>query len=268
MEKDKNKIITKIILITNTSLAILMGVLFLIQICRIYFGAKPNEVMFTRELSLKYIKQILFIVILWIIGIIVGFIYSLYHTISLKNNVYPSNFTKLKNLERIMQDEDINEIELKDEYAYLKNETKKRKIVWWINIGVLCVCCICSLIYICNINNFRYTDGVNPTKQVTSMVLYLLPWIILSFSSLLLCKIYEERSSKNSLEIIKKVIKIKGKKEYIYKENKQKKMAMNITSIVIGVVAVIFIIVGALNGGAESVMQKAINICTECIGLG
>ena len=33
-------------------------------------------------------------------------------------------------------------------------------------------------------------------------------------------------------------------------------------------VAVIFIIVGIFNGGAEDVLKKAIAICTECIGLG
>ncbi len=38
--------------------------------------------------------------------------------------------------------------------------------------------------------------------------------------------------------------------------------------IAVGVVAVAFIIAGVINGGAGSVLTKAINICTECIGLG
>lgn len=38
--------------------------------------------------------------------------------------------------------------------------------------------------------------------------------------------------------------------------------------IVIGCIAVVFIVVGVLNGGANDVLVKAINICTECIGLG
>ena len=36
----------------------------------------------------------------------------------------------------------------------------------------------------------------------------------------------------------------------------------------VGVIAVTFIIVGIFNGGANDVLIKAINICTECIGLG
>ena len=41
-------------------------------------------------------------------------------------------------------------------------------------------------------------------------------------------------------------------------------------SVQIGIIliAVIFIIVGVFNGGAEDVLKKAIAICTECIGLG
>ncbi|MBR3964693.1 MAG: thioredoxin [Clostridia bacterium] len=34
------------------------------------------------------------------------------------------------------------------------------------------------------------------------------------------------------------------------------------------VIAAVFIVVGALNGGLADVLAKAIAICTECIGLG
>ena len=38
--------------------------------------------------------------------------------------------------------------------------------------------------------------------------------------------------------------------------------------IIIGVIALIFIVIGIANGGMADVLSKAINICTECIGLG
>jgi hypothetical protein len=38
--------------------------------------------------------------------------------------------------------------------------------------------------------------------------------------------------------------------------------------IALGCLAVAFIIAGATNGGMHGVLVKAINICTECIGLG
>lgn len=38
--------------------------------------------------------------------------------------------------------------------------------------------------------------------------------------------------------------------------------------LAIAALALIFIILGVMNGGARDVLVKAINICTECIGLG
>lgn len=38
--------------------------------------------------------------------------------------------------------------------------------------------------------------------------------------------------------------------------------------LTLAVIAVVFIVVGIFNGGMADVLQKAINICTECIGLG
>lgn len=33
-------------------------------------------------------------------------------------------------------------------------------------------------------------------------------------------------------------------------------------------VAIVFIVLGVMNGGLQDVLVKAVNICTECIGLG
>lgn len=40
------------------------------------------------------------------------------------------------------------------------------------------------------------------------------------------------------------------------------------TRLVVFCVAVAFVVVGIINGDAGNVLMKAINICTECIGLG
>lgn len=38
--------------------------------------------------------------------------------------------------------------------------------------------------------------------------------------------------------------------------------------VILYVAAVVFILLGVMNGGARDVLYKAVNICTECIGLG
>ncbi len=43
---------------------------------------------------------------------------------------------------------------------------------------------------------------------------------------------------------------------------------VNITRMALGVIGVTFVIWGICNGGMNETLQKAINICTQCIGLG
>ena len=49
---------------------------------------------------------------------------------------------------------------------------------------------------------------------------------------------------------------------------KTQKICLWVARAVVGITAVTFILVGIFNGGANDVLIKAINICTECIGLG
>ena len=46
------------------------------------------------------------------------------------------------------------------------------------------------------------------------------------------------------------------------------KRAINATRVVVFLIAILFIVLGVRNGGMRDVLQKAIRICTECIGLG
>ena len=155
--------------------------------------------------------------------------------------------------------------ELKEEYSLLEKQKKNRKIAWIINIAILVVCSIMGLLYLLNVNHFK-ADG-DLMEQAIKMSIHLLPWVIISFISLIVCTIYEEYSSKLSIEIIKEIMKINGRKPLIA-TLKNNSLKVNIARISILVIAVVFIITGIFNGGASDVLQKAINICTECIGLG
>ena len=45
-------------------------------------------------------------------------------------------------------------------------------------------------------------------------------------------------------------------------------MKKNAVRVILLGAAVCFLVLGAINGGMRDVLIKAINICTECIGLG
>lgn len=55
----------------------------------------------------------------------------------------------------------------------------------------------------------------------------------------------------------------------VYTSNKTNPVkGKNILRMLLLCAAIVFIMLGAMNGGAYDVLVKAINICTECIGLG
>ena len=253
--KNKN-LINKILLLVMSFQTVLLGVAFIIQVLRIYFG---NEKTFTREICGQYILEILPILVLWILLIIGSFIYFNITDFKYKNISKISNITKNTNLLRICPEIDDENIKLE-----LNKIKKKNIIACSILLGVIVLSIIMGSCYLLNIKHFDPKG--NLFDQAVQMSAHLMPWIILSFAAFIGYVFYIEFNAKMSSKILLEVIKTNGKvtKEELEKNNKYKV----IIQVSILCIAVVMIIIGITNGGAEDVLQKAINICTECIGLG
>ncbi len=256
---DKNKKLNKLFLLLVSIQTILMGIVFIMQVLRIYFG---NQAVFTSQICGKYLLQILPVILIWILLIILSFIYHKLTNTKEQNLGKITNMGKLKRYE-YMCPEDNKENEL---YKDLAKEINKRKIAWLINIIIIILCSLMGLLYLINVDHFNSEGDLS--FQAVQMTIHLIPWVIISFISLIICLYYEESSALKSIEIIKVIIKTEGKQvnKYQKKNNKNKKILIIRLSIM--VIAVGFIIHGIINGGVDDVLQKAINICTECIGLG
>lgn len=252
---------TKIIMLVTSVITGMMGLAFLIQTLRIY-GSKNNP-MYTREVVGEYLLQILAIIILWIIAIIIGVVFtnlSHYHE---KNLVKTSHQVKLKNLLMLLP----KEIEQNEDYEAFQKQNKRKMIVRIVVLVILLFCLLMSCLYLFNPKHFVY-DG-HPTDQIKKMALHLLPWFIISFGALIGLAFYEEWHAKQMIQIVKSLLVQNGKQKMSVPVSSKKEFwIINITRAVLLTCAVTLIIVGALTGGADGVLQKAINICTECIGLG
>ncbi len=265
--KVSKNITNKVFLILTSVQTGLMGILFIIQVLRIYIG---NEGTFTREICKDYINQILPAIIIWVLLITISFVNSYIKDTnkgSKKEKISKiSNITKLHNLENICPSYNSNldsEYKFLKEYKYLEKEKKNRKIGFIITTVIIVICSLLSLGYLVNPNHFDSTGDV--TKQIGSMSIYLLPWVIISFGALTCYSVYEEISAKKSIEVIKTIIKTNGK---VKNEKKIKKSNKLVFQIAILVIALGLIVIGLINDGDSSVLQKAITICNECIGLG
>lgn len=261
---NKNRIIDRIFLIIMSIQTVLMGIAFSVQAIRIY-KANPGNDPYTREIVWEHIKQISIILILWVLLIIACFIYFKIRNSYKENDKSKiTNMAKLKTLLKIAPE--FNNPELENDYKIIKLEEKKRIIAWCVNIVILIVCSIMGLCYILNKKHF-IAEG-NNNEQILDMVTYLAPWVIISFITSLICVLMEEFGAIKSIDALKRIIKVDGKVSFKYDTNKNYNLSINITRGILIVASIVMIIVGINNGGTEDVLQKAINICTECIGLG
>ncbi len=257
----KNRLLDKIFLTIVSIQTILLGLLFIIQILRIYFG---NNGTFTREICSIYLKEILVVIILWIVIIAGSYIYFKLNKHKTNENAKSLNISKLKTFEQICPIYQ-NEI-LKEEYNSLIKESNKRKLATIINIVIVIICSIMGFGYMVNVKHFDPTG--NLMEQAIQMSVHLMPWVIISLISLIIRSFYVEISARKSINIIKEIIKSEGKAINKYQVNKKEELILLISRLSILTIAIVFIIVGITNGGPDSVLEKAINICTECIGLG
>ena len=259
MKKNNDKLVDKLFLIILSVQTFLMGIAFITQILRIYFG----EGKYTREICIEYIMEILPVLIIWIVMIIASFIYFFVVNRKEKNKVKLTSLGKLQALLRIAPG--YTEGTLLGDNPEIKKEENKRLYSKLINLGVLVICSIMGLLYLVNPNHF---DEGHPTDGIIRMSYCLLPWVIISLAASIASVFYNEASAKRELELVKQLIKSNGRVKPSYIPNKKMELIKAITTYSLLAVAVALIVVGIFDGSAKSVLLKAVVICTECIGLG
>ena len=134
-------------------------------------------------------------------------------------------------------------------------DDKKRTVIRIANGAIILLCTIVFLVYALNIGNFKH-DPMHPevmTDSVIRAMWVMIPCLALSFASALASGILlgtkgKKQSEKDALELCERDVKW-----------------VRIGVITVGIALVI---IGLVTGGTADVLGKAINICTECIGLG
>ncbi len=255
---EKNlKIIRAVCGIILSVFTLVIAALFLMQVLDIYSSGADNP--FTRENVESHLSAISLPVWLWVGATVAVGIFNL---------IYPSQ-EKAKNTvnSKMAFNRVCGEIDPTiNEFTPLKQRKTMIFIFKIATVGICLLGVIFTVIYISNVNNFS-TKNLN--GEVIAMIAKLLPFLFAAFACALALAIYEAVSAKKLMGIAKEGAKISKSNGYkkTEKTTKNSKIIF-IVRIAIGVVAVAFIIIGIVNGGAYDVFQKAINICTECIGLG
>ena len=142
--------------------------------------------------------------------------------------------------------------------AALAEENLRKKIGYG-TAAVVVVCAVMSLSFLLNRDNFTSWDLEMVMGQ---MLTNTLPWIIAAFGAIMVASFFCHRSMEREIDLLKG---ISGNEA---PEAAAKPSRVGYVRIALYAISVVLIVLGINNGGMRDVLIKAINICTECIGLG
>ena len=144
--------------------------------------------------------------------------------------------------------------------ANAQKEEKKRLIAGVLATGGILICIAWCLAFLLNRNTFHSWDL---DQVMENMLLHVIPALILSGLILYIVSAYCDRSRERECSLLRSI-----SREMSLACPEKKNTPVSILRIVLLSAAILFIVLGALNGGMQDLLSKAIKICTECIGLG
>lgn len=258
MTKKRIRLIYRILL--SASLVI-SGVLLMVACVGIYrSGSSP----FSRESVAAAFGTIAIPVYISLALLIGGFILEL---------ILPENPTKL--LPEKQHDAILHRLAKKLDVAScapailsgILAQQKKRRNLQISSLGILAVCSVVFLIYGANIRNFPLHDATGSVQK--SMWLFI-PCLAIPFGFAVYAAYAKKASICKEIDLVKEAIAQgfttpKAKEEAAPSSTEK---PLQFAKYAILFVAVGILIYGFLLGGTKDVLTKAINICTECVGLG
>ena len=172
-----------------------------------------------------------------------------------KNKALKDPFIKLRILQKKLPEASMT--------VKIKREREFRKLM-----KIICaVLCLASFIpAVLLLTWFDHFTVSNLTVALLETVQLLLVGVIISGVLLFILSILENKSAEREIEWSKIAISSSEKSEEKAPENNENKI--KIARLVLVGVACALIVIGLTQDGFYDVLQKAIRICTECIGLG
>ena len=263
MNESKIKRIHLVYACVLCALLVATSVLFIVSCIGIYNnGERP----FTREsigLAFRKIAPVVYVTLAAIAGAIVLKLALPYNKKS-KDNI-PLSMT-LSRLEKRCP----LTLCTADERAKIEREGRIRRILVWGGAAIVALSLVFSLIYALTPGRFPYED-VN--EEIATAIVVIFAYFLQSLVYALVVSFFIDASVAREIKYIKEAIaRLKNEGVALAPEkegeSRVKKDVILIVRCTVPVIAIVLIILGVTNGGMSDVLQKAVRICTECIGMG
>lgn len=261
------------------SLAVAVGVLFIVSCVDIYNSQELSP--FTTDAIESHFRAIAVPVIAFPCLVVVGFVLHFVFPLQKKEKRVEND----KAYDTLQKKVDLSKVSATTlsqivRERYLRLGTTIGSVAIWI------VALVIILVFALNPQNYS-KDAVNDSVKDIALVVFVSALIAMGMSYA--SSISNKFSKKRELNLLKLCVKenkevmgvsgsyyrieILDKAFAIYDQIKTfigqyEELSIWVIRGVVFVLAVVFIVLGSLNGGVADVFGKAIRICTECIGLG
>lgn len=257
-----SKGISKFFKVYLSTYTILLGMAFITCVCYVFFTGSSRENIFSAEIVSQMLTYLLAPLIVYIVSCILAYIFYQFYPEKEKLFVKARPITFLKRVKKY----DLAFVQDANNKKILTRNKIIRLITYISTAAVIFVCLFVSVWFIKDADNFLTDD---PIHRNVNLFVELIPFVAIALVWGIASVFVVDITAKQDIAILKKEELFKlDKKLKVLVDPKVEKITINIVRIAIGVTAITFIILGIFNGGMRDVFIKAINICTECIGLG
>ena len=269
--------------IVLTLLLITVGILLTVSCVTIYkSGDRPFSTESIRA-QFSAIALPVYLCIIWAVG---GFVLAL--ALPLEKSKLKSRVSLEVTLARLSGKLDLSKCPYELE-KNIRRQRTLRQIFVWVNVVLYVVGATRALIYALNKNNFPAADGqfnAEVLQGTLTVALYLAPPFLYSIVTSLLNREFRKRE----IALIKEAIALCATRPDLCRAPdestnangsracpiekaksvfaKHQKTILTVVRCAVLAIGIVFVLLGIFNGGMNDVVQKAIKICTECIGLG
>lgn len=252
-----------------------LGALFIAAAVGILSDGNWEQGAYSREIVADRLFPVSIVFYIWIAAVIAGFVLSLVYPLNEKTVNIPREGATLRRLNARIPDGSGEKYE--GGMKQLRDEKRNRLIAYIICAAICFACAVASAVYLLQPANFK---GLAANDAMLDMMLWVLPCVAVALASCVWLTLYERESQIREIGAIKRLMSSYKGNPVIQADVKPnaavaaiRKFFANkytLLGIRVGVaaLAVTFVILGVFNEGARDVLVKAINICTECIGLG
>lgn len=277
MTKEKKSVFWLVYGIFLSVFTAVVGVLFIIQVWRIFnAGGKGG---YTVSVISARFSEIAVLVYLWILAVLAGGVLSyVFPKAELKPKAYVETQIQLERLyKRVDGGKELPEVKKSQNFRLV------------LRIACLVLCLFSTVMGLNVLLNTSYEPKLTGEffvghNAVVDRLIFILPWALGAGIAGWLTVILSEKSRVQEVTFLKEALvrQVKEQKSASQKNNTEPckerscKMCAVFHSakfllgvrIALAVIAVVLCVVGVFNGGMDDILKKAINICTQCIGLG